>query len=75
MTEAEVIDLVRAKIKAAGSLRALAREWDIQPSFLSNLVTGRRDCRPGPKVLDRLGLKRIVTYQPRCASRSAAAAR
>ncbi len=58
MTEDEVALLVASFAKAAGGVRSLAREWNISPSMISDLITGRRG--PGPKVLKVLGLQRVV---------------
>jgi hypothetical protein len=65
MTEDDVVNLIRRNIQRAGSLRALAREWKITPSYLSDLTNGRR--APGPAVLVPLGLEeiRIITYRKR----------
>lgn len=40
------------------SLRALAREAGISAAYLSDIIRGQRSA--GPKVLDFLGLERIV---------------
>lgn len=65
MTEAEVIDLIRAKVKADGSMRAYARETGVAVSYVSDLLNGRR--APGPKILGPLGLVRekVVRYVPK----------
>lgn len=64
MTESELVALLKSRVEQAGSMRALAREFGIQPSYLSDLLQGRR--APGPKVLGPLGLRRVklVTYEP-----------
>lgn len=52
---------IRAAVKAAGSQRALARQWEISPSYLTDLLRGLRE--PGPKILEVLGVERVVMYQ------------
>lgn len=65
MSEADVRKLVQAAIDKAPSLRHLAKEWGITPSYLCDIRLGRR--APGPPVLDALGLERtvVVTYRKR----------
>jgi hypothetical protein len=65
VSESEVIDLVWSKVAEAGSMRALARKWGVTPSYVSDLLGGRRS--PGPMILNPLGLKRIdiVDYLPK----------
>lgn len=50
----QVLDLVRAQVKRAGSLRAYAREQGYSAAYLSDVLRGRRD--PGKKILEPLGL-------------------
>jgi hypothetical protein len=59
MTEDQVVDLIRQKVTQAGSMRGLAGEWDVTPSYISDLLNGRR--APGVKILGRLGLTRVKT--------------
>lgn len=63
LDEADVIEMVRKSARRAGSMRAMAREWDVTVSYISDLLNGRR--APGPKILDPLGIDRvkIITYQ------------
>lgn len=46
---------------AKSSLRAVARDFDIDPGYLSHLMKGERE--PGPKILEALGLEKVVTYR------------
>jgi transcriptional regulator with XRE-family HTH domain len=64
MNEQEVIALVAAQAKEAGSMRELARRWGITVSYVSDLLNGRR--APGPKILGPLGLERVkrIEYRP-----------
>lgn len=61
MTRDELTTLIRAAVKDAGSQRALARKWDVSPSYVTDLLRGLRD--PGPTILDAMGLERIIMYQ------------
>jgi hypothetical protein len=61
MTEDQVRAKVEAEVGRAGSLRALAREWRISPSYLSDFLNGRRG--PGPQVLSPLGLVQEVSVR------------
>ena len=46
-----------------GSLRAAARAVRIDPGYLSRLSNGSKR-EPSSAVLKKLGVRRIVTYQP-----------
>lgn len=59
MTEQQVIQRVKKEIERVGSLRGLAREWGVTPSYLCDIVNGRR--APGPKILTPLGLRWVKT--------------
>ena len=54
------IKILRRRI-AQSTLRAVARDLGISPAYLSDAMHGNRD--PGPKILEALGLERIVTYR------------
>lgn len=60
-TRDELIDLIRIAVKVAGSQRALARQWEVAPAYITDLLHGLRD--PGPKILDALGYERVVFYK------------
>ena len=62
-SEAGVIAQVRAHVRRCGSLRALSREWGVSPSYLCQVLDGRQS--PGPKIIGKLGLERIVVYRDR----------
>ena len=53
----DAIGLLMAK---HGSLRAAARALDVDAAYLYRLLKGER-VNPGPKILRKLRLKRIVT--------------
>lgn len=54
-----VLDLLRAEIEKAGSLRKYAKQSGYTAAYLSDVLRGRRD--PGPKILEPLGLVAEVT--------------
>lgn len=49
-------------VKQYGSLRAVAREFEIDAGYLSRLASGEKK-DPGEVVIRRLGLRRVVTYK------------
>jgi hypothetical protein len=61
MTQSDVIDLVRAEVARAGSMRKLARQWSMSPPYLSDVLNGYRP--PGPRIIFNLGLQRHVDYR------------
>lgn len=63
MTADEVRHLVFDHVRRAGSIYALSREWRIARGHLHGIVGGRKG--PGRKVLDRLGLERVVEFRSR----------
>ena len=50
-----------ARIEKAGGVRALARDWGVSPSYISQVSRGQR--RPGPAILDRLGIVAVAGYR------------
>ncbi len=58
-----VQEYLREAINSAGGVRALAREWGVSPSLISETECGSR--RPGRVILDRLGWERITIYRRR----------
>lgn len=50
-----MLSLIRKEVGRAGGIRALSREWEINPSYLSDVLRGRRD--PGPAMTRHFGLK------------------
>lgn len=61
MTRDELTLRIHAAAKVAGSQRALAKQWDVSPSYVTDLLRGLRD--PGPKILEALGIERVITYE------------
>lgn len=52
-----VVDML-AKKRGARPWRELAAEIGCSAAYLSDVINGRRD--PGPKILDFLGLERVL---------------
>ena len=50
-----------ARIEKACGVRALARDWGVSPSYISQVARGQR--RPGPAILDRLGIVAVAGYR------------
>lgn len=57
MTRRQVLQIVESERDAAGGVRALARKWRLSAPYISDVLRGRRD--PGPKVLKKLGLRKV----------------
>lgn len=43
------------------TLRAVAKDLGVSPAYLSDAIRGNRE--PGPKILDAIGLEKVVTYR------------
>lgn len=67
LSEDDIRERLRAAIAAAGSQQAFARQCGISAQYINDVVRGRRE--PGHKILDALGLERIVTYREKLADR------
>lgn len=61
LTEDDVRAIVEPLIVKAGSMRALAKEWNMSPAYLGDFLNGRRG--PGPQILKPLGLVQVVTVR------------
>lgn len=61
LNQNEVIERLRQEAKKLGSQRALAIHYDIGQAYVSDVLSGRRE--PGKKILDALGLERVVGYR------------
>lgn len=62
MNEAQVKQLMAIKIIQAGSQQEFAKQCDISPAYLSDILMGRR--KIAKNILKMLGLKRVVVYLP-----------
>jgi hypothetical protein len=60
MTEQDVRELIEEKVKELGGVRAAAREWDVSPAFVSELLRGGP---LGARIPHALGIIRVVSYE------------
>lgn len=61
MTKDDVIQRLRAAANEAGSVKLFAANIGLSLSYVSDVLNGYRP--PGDRILDALGLERVVTYQ------------
>lgn len=67
MTEATVRKILEREARL-GTQAGWAKVHGVSPQHLSDTLLGRRDL--GPKILDALGIERVVTYRYRGARRA-----
>ena len=60
MTRDDVVELLRKRIGKAGTQAAIAREFGVTETYISDILHGK--CAPGEKILGGLGLRRVVSY-------------
>lgn len=63
LSQQDVIDRLRVAIDASGSQAAFAAQHAISLQYVNDVLRGRRE--PGQKILDALGLERVVGYRER----------
>jgi transcriptional regulator with XRE-family HTH domain len=63
MTHPELIARLQAAAKKLGSQAELARRLKVSEAYLSDVLNSRKD--PGEKILQPLGLERVITYERR----------
>lgn len=61
LTQEDVITRLRAAIDDAGSQASFAEKHGISLQYVNDVVRGRRE--PGQKILDALGIERVVVYR------------
>jgi len=61
LTIESVRDMLRAKVKEAGSQVALAAQMDVSSVYISRVLRAKQ--APSPLILRALRLKRITVYQ------------
>ena len=61
LTKAQLLELVRSAVEAAGTQKALAERYGISEQYLTDVLRGRRE--PGEKLLSALGYERVILYQ------------
>lgn len=59
-TEDDVRAMLAKLREEAGGTRALATSLGLSPSYVSDVLNGRRG--PGPDFLKALGMRRVVRY-------------
>lgn len=57
----DVLDMLTRMVQERGSQKAVAEALDISEQYLSDVLRDRRE--PGEKLLDALGVERVVTYR------------
>ncbi len=60
-TEAEIRESLHVAANLAGGVRRFAAEIGVSPSYVSDVLNGRR--APGPPFLKRLGMRKVVLYK------------
>lgn len=61
MTKTEFMLFLHDKIREAGDQKTLAKQLGVSQGYLSDVLLGRRE--PADKILTRLGLRRVVTFE------------
>lgn len=61
MNRMAVVAALAAYVKKAGSQHLAAEQLGISDAYLCDIKKGRRE--PGPKLLNALGLRRVVEYE------------
>lgn len=61
LTEAQVVERLRERVKLAGSAVKLAKAIPLTQEQISNILRGHS--RPGRKTLAALGLRAVVHYE------------
>jgi len=61
ITEAELIDLLQKRIKAAGSTNKAGVLLFVDPSYLSGIVHGH--VKPGPSIVEAMGYRKVTMYE------------
>lgn len=60
-TLTDVLTLLETEFQLAGSAAVWARSKGLAPGYVSDVIHGRKE--PGKKILDALGLERVITYR------------
>lgn len=61
LNEQDMMERLRAAIAAAGSQKTFADTHKLSQQYISDVLSGRRGV--GKKLLDALGLERVVSYR------------
>jgi hypothetical protein len=68
MTEDELRNIIRSKIKWDVTTKSLAQEWGLPESYLSDVLNAERGI--GHKLANALGYRRVVTFERQKTERS-----
>ena len=60
LTQEDVIELVRRQVRIFGGVRKCARNFNVQPSDISRVLTKNKP--PSPNLLEGLGLQKVTYY-------------
>jgi transcriptional regulator with XRE-family HTH domain len=62
MSKDDLIAYIRSIVdeQHQGSQLSFAKKYSISSQYVNDILHGRRD--PGQKILDAIGLKKVVTY-------------
>jgi len=60
LTHEQILKLIEENVSRAGTQFALAEEWGVNGSYLSNIRKGKQ--LPGPTICRRLKKKAVVVY-------------
>lgn len=61
ITDKELVKILRAECKSAGSQRNWALGYKLSPAYICDVLQGRRE--PGYSILRAMGYRRIVGYE------------
>jgi len=61
LTVEDVLELMRREVKACGSQQAFASKVGITQGYVNDILKRKREL--GPKILDALGLRKVVSYE------------
>jgi len=64
ITESEFLGRLHARVHMIGSHKAAAAAWGMSESYLSDVMTNRR--QPGPAICESMGYERVVMYRQIC---------
>ncbi len=62
MTTRDVVNLLNQTIQQHGSAKAVAARMGLSPQYLCDVRKGRREV--SDRLAQKLGLRRIVTFEP-----------
>jgi hypothetical protein len=63
LTAADVVRRLRAAVDSVGDQKTWAQAQDLSPSYVNDVLRGRRE--PGESILVALGLERVVIFRER----------